>query len=206
MYARSTTINGAPMTVDDGIAHVCDEVMPAVTGMPGCVGLSMLADRESGRCIVTSSWRDLEAMTASSEGVRDMRERAGNILGGPPEVQDWEVAVMHRRSEAPSGACTRVTWSRSDPADVDRVLDAYRAVMVPRMEDYAGFCSVSLMIDRVTGRAASAVTFEDRECMEASRMHARASRDDFARLMRIEITDHDEFDLVLAHLRIPEMV
>jgi hypothetical protein len=42
--------------------------------------------------------------------------------------------------------------------------------------------------------------------MAASRTHARASRDDFARLMRMEITDHDEFDLVLANLGIPETV
>ncbi|PRY48652.1 hypothetical protein LY71_10830 [Geodermatophilus tzadiensis] len=206
MYARSTTLNGAPVTIDDGISYVCDEVMPAVTAMPGCVGLSMLADRESGRCIVTSSWHDLESMRASAEGVRGLRERAASIFGGPPEVHDWEVAVMHRRSEAPSGACTRVTWTRADPSQVDRVLDAYRSVMVPRMEDYPGFCSVSLFLDREQGLSASAVTFEDRDCMESSRTHARASRDDFARLMRIEITDHDEFDLVLAHLRVPETV
>ncbi len=206
MYARSTTISGTPTTIDDGIAHVRDEVMPAVTAMPGCVGLSMLADRATGRSIVTSSWHDLDAMRASSEGVRDMRERAGSVFGGPPEVHEWEVAVMHRRSEAPSGACTRVTWSRCDPADVDRVLEAYRTIMVPRMEGYTGFRSVSLFLDREAGLAASAVTFSTRECMAASRTHARASRDDFARLMRMEITDHDEFDLVLAHLRVPETV
>ncbi|MGY1669388.1 hypothetical protein [Geodermatophilus sp. SYSU D00710] len=206
MYARSTTLTGTPMTVDDGISYVVDEVMPAVTSMPGNVGLSMLADRETGRCIVTSSWHDREAMAASEDGVKGLRERAGGIFGGPPEVQEWEVAVMHRRSEAPSGAATRVTWSRADPADVDRILDAYRTIMVPRMEGYTGFCSVSLFLDREKGLASSAVTFEDRECMAASRTHARASRDDFARLMRMEITDHDEFDLILAHLRIPETV
>jgi hypothetical protein len=180
--------------------------MPAVTAMSGCMGLSMLADRETGRAIVTSSWRDAESMRASDGNIRGMREHAGSIFGGPPEVHEWEVAVMHRRSEAPSGACTRVTWSRCDPADVDRVLDAYRTIMVPRMEGYAGFVSVSLFLDREQGLGVSAVTFEDRDCMAASRTHARASRDDFARLMRMEITDHDEFDLVLAHLRIPETV
>ena len=206
MYARSTTITGTPTTVEDGIAYVRDEVMPAITGMPGNVGLSMLADRETGRCIVTSSWHDREAMAASADGVAGMRERAGSIFGGAPEVQEWEVAVMHRRSEAPSGAATRVTWARAEPADVDRVLDAYRTIMVPRMEGYTGFCSVSLFLDREQGLACSAVTFDSRDCMAASRTHARASRDDFARLMRMEITDHDEFDLVLAHLRVPETV
>ena len=206
MYARSTTLTGAPATIDDGIAYVCDEVMPAITAMPGCVGMSMLADRDTGRCIVTSSWRDLDAMRGSADAVRGLRERAASVFGGPPEVHDWEVAVMHRRSEAPSGAGCRVTWFRMEPHAVDRVLDAYRSVMVPRTEDYPGFCSVSLFLDREEGLAASVVTFEDRDCMEASRTHARASRDDFARLMKVSIIDADEFDLVLAHLRVPETV
>ncbi len=204
MYARSTTVAGSPERVDDGIAHVCDEVRPAVEAMPGCLGLSMLVDRDTGRCIVTSSWRDVEAMRAGAGRVDPLREYAAEVFGGDVDVQEWEVAVMHRRSEAPSGACTRVTWFRADPAGLDRVLDAYRSVMVPRMEDYPGFCSVSLMVDRETGRAASAVTFEDREDMDAGRTHARASRDDFARSMRLEITETAEFDLVLAHLRVPE--
>ncbi|GAB3316060.1 hypothetical protein GCM10027451_32360 [Geodermatophilus aquaeductus] len=206
MYARSTTVAGTPEKVDDGIAFVCDEVMPALTQMPGCAGLSMLTDRETGRCVVTSSWNDVEAMRASADRVRGLRDRAAEVLGGPAEVQEWEIAVMHRRSEAPSGACTRVTWWRTDPARIDRVLDGYRDVLVPRMEDYPGFCSVSLMIDREGGRAASAVTFEDREDMDRGRVHARATRDDFARSMKIEITDAAEFDLVLAHLRAPETV
>jgi quinol monooxygenase YgiN len=206
MYARSTSITGSPENIDDGIAYVCDEVMPAVTEMRGCVGLSMLTDRGTGRCVVTSSWQDAEAMRATTDRVRGLRERAAEVLGGPAEVQEWEIAVMHRRSEAPSGACTRVTWWRADPAGLDRVLDAYRSTMVPRMEDYPGFCSVSLMIDRGSGRAASAVTFEDRDDMDRGRVHARATRDDFARSMRVEVTDAAEFDLVLAHLRVPETV
>src|SRR4051794_27159997 len=58
MYARSTTIHGDPGAVREGIAYVHDEVMPVLRAMDGCVGLSMLADRDSGRCIVTTSWRD----------------------------------------------------------------------------------------------------------------------------------------------------
>ena len=57
MYARSTTIHGRPESVDAATTYVRDEVMPAVRAMDGCVGLSMLADGDSGSCIVTTSWR-----------------------------------------------------------------------------------------------------------------------------------------------------
>ena len=206
MYARTTTIHGDPMRVDDGIAYVRDRVMPALQDMDGCVGLSMLADRESGRCIVTAAWEDETAMRASADGVQAMREQAREIMGGEMQVQEWEFAVMHRRHEAPEGACTRVLWSRAEPGQVDRVLDAYRMTMVPQLEELPGFCSVSLLIDREKGRAASAVTFDDRAAMEASRGDAMRLRDTFVSAMEVTITEVAEFDLVLAHLRVPEMV
>jgi quinol monooxygenase YgiN len=204
MYARSTTIHGNPQAMDDGIAHVRDEVMPMVQKMDGCVGLSMLADRETGHAIVTTSWRDAEAMHASAEGVRASRERAAQIFGGQPEVQEWEVAVMHRTHEAHHGACTRVTWIRGDPDVMDRTIDAFRMSLMPRIEELQGFCSVSMMVHRAEGMAVSAVTYDSRTDMEETRGMARGLRDEFAPAMGIAITDIAEFDLVLAHLRVPE--
>ncbi|MGY1823250.1 antibiotic biosynthesis monooxygenase [Geodermatophilus sp. SYSU D00079] len=204
MYARSTTIHGNREALDEGIAYVRDEVMPMVQQMDGCVGLSMLADRETGHCIVTTSWRDAEAMHASAEGVRASREKAATIFGGQPEVHEWEVAVMHRMHEAHHGACTRVTWIRADPDAMDRTLDAFRMSLVPRIEQLPGFCSVSLMVHRAEGMAVSAVTYDSRLDMEETREQARGLRDEFAPAMGIAITDIAEFDLVLAHLRVPE--
>jgi len=58
--------------------------MPALLGMDGCIGLSMLVDRQGGRCIATSAWRSEEAMLASEDRLRPMRERVGELLGGQP--------------------------------------------------------------------------------------------------------------------------
>ena len=65
MYARSTAIQAQPSSIDAGIAHVRDTVLPSLEGTDGCVGLSLLVDRKSGRCIATSSWESDEAMRAS---------------------------------------------------------------------------------------------------------------------------------------------
>lgn len=207
MYARTTTVTGDPQNVDRAIGYIRDTVMPAVMDMDGCVGLSMLIDRESGRGIVTTAWEDQAAMAATRERVMAMREQAHDVMGGtgPMEVQEWEIAVMHRRHEAPEGACTRVVWSKADVDHIDRVLDAYRMTLVPQMEEMPGFCSVSLMLDREKGRAASAVTFDTREAMEASREDAQRMRDTFVSAMEVSITDMAEFELAVAHLRVPEM-
>ena len=48
MHARSTTIRGRPESVDEGIAFCRDEVLPMCRELPGCMGLSMIVDREIG--------------------------------------------------------------------------------------------------------------------------------------------------------------
>jgi heme-degrading monooxygenase HmoA len=86
MYARTTTIRGSSQAIDDATAYMRDEVMPAVQQMDGFVGLSFLADRDSGRCIVATAWQTEEAMRATMDRVRPLRDRVAEVLGGRPEV------------------------------------------------------------------------------------------------------------------------
>ena len=205
MHARSTTIRAHPESIEAGIAHVRDEVMPAVLGMDGCVGMSMLVDRLSGRCIVTTAWQSMEAMTATAEAVRPARERAAEMLGGRPQVDEWEIAVMHRDHTSAPGACVRATWTRLQPDQVDRGIDVYRMGILPAVQELDGFCSASLMIDRTEGYGVSSVTFDSQEAMERSRVRGEELRERGAREAGIEIVEVGEFELALAHLRVPEM-
>jgi quinol monooxygenase YgiN len=206
MYARSTTITADPQRIDDGIRMVRDELMPAIQGMPGCIGLSMLCDRESGRCIATTSWDSAEAMAATTDRIMDMRRRAMDMMGGRDmSVDEWEIAAMHRVHTPGDDACARVTWTRGDPAMMERTLDAFRMSMIPEMEDVPGFCSLSLMVDRNMGRGSLTVVYRDRRSMDDSRDGAMARRDRFTREMGAEVTDMGEFELAIHHLRVPEM-
>jgi quinol monooxygenase YgiN len=206
MYARSTTMRGSPQAVDDLIANMRDEVMPAVTEMEGCVGLSLLVDRDTGRCIATSAWETPEAMHASAERVRALRDSAAQRFGATPEVQEWEIAVLHRAHRVGDGACARVTWTRTAPANLDAVIAAYQQSLMPWWEQTDGFCSNSLMIDRGTGRCAGAVVFDSREAMMRTRDQFTTLREEFAQRMGMGIVEVAEFDLALAHLRVPETV
>ena len=206
MYARSTTIHADPQRIDAGIAHVRDEVMPAVQEMAGCVGLSMLVDRTSGSCIVTTAWASLPDLESSAPRVAPLRDRAHRLFGTRPEIRVWEIAVLHRAHRTGDGACARVTWARTDAAGLDRVTDAYRESLMPWWEETPGFCSNSLMVDRRDGRCASAVVFEDREAMANTRDQFTTLREEFANRMGVEILEVAEFDLALAHLRVPETV
>ena len=206
MYARSTTITGKPENVDRGLVYVRDRVLPAVLGMDGFVGMSMLADRHSGRCIVTTAWEDRAALDRSAGEVRAMRARAADILGGPATVEEWTIALLHRLHRAPEGACARVTWSRGAPDQLDRMVDAFGVSIVPRLEDIPGFCSVSVLVDPVGGRSTTAVTYTDREAMEESLAVTSGLREEFSRLMGAELIEVATFELVVAHLHVPETV
>ena len=79
MYARSTTFLAQPGSIDEGGAYVDDEVMPALMDMDGCIGLSMICDRDSGRCIVTSAWSTEDAMSATEQRDPEGGDRRGRL-------------------------------------------------------------------------------------------------------------------------------
>ncbi|WP_432879958.1 hypothetical protein ACQPYH_34175 [Kribbella sp. CA-245084] len=206
MYARSTTIRALPMSIDAGIARMRDEVMPMLAELDGCIGLSMLADRESGRCIATSAWRTEEAMRATDEQLRPVRDRiAATLGGGSPEVEEWEIAVLHRDHRSVDGARVRATWVRIDPANLGRAIDVYRLALLPGLEDLAGFCSASLLVDRTSGRTVSSVTYDSQEAMDSNREAAASMRAATAKDAGAEVVDVCEFELAVAHLRVPEL-
>ena len=206
MYARSTTIKADHDKLEAGIAYVRDEVEPVIASMDGCAGLSMLVDRESGRCIVTTSWETEEALAASRQGVQALRERGAEVMGGSPTVDEWEVAVMHRDHTAPEGACCRVGWIQMDPASIESNLQGYRENVVPRVEALDGFCSMSMLVDRTTGRCCGTQTYESPETLAASRDEAAKIRERSIETMGVTFTEVAEFDLVIHHLRVPELV
>jgi len=206
MYARSTTFHGDPHRIDDALSYLRDRAMPALMGMDGFVGLSMLADRASGRCIVTSSFEDLAALRRSATEMRGIRARVADVLQSPQSLEEWQIALLHRLQAAPEGARTHLTWAQTDPERLDPVLDAYAESIVPRLSDLPGFCSVSVLVDPVEGRSATATTFADSTALDAAMTHLAPLLAEFGRQRGSEVTDEADFDLVLASLRVPETV
>jgi hypothetical protein len=205
VFARSTTIQAHPSYIDAGIKHVRDSVMPTLADMEGCLGMSLLIDRGSGRCIATSSWRDEDSLRASEGPVRKLRDDAAEIFHGTAEVSRWEIAVMHRDHHSERGACCRVTWIKTEPAHMDHGVDMWKMAALPQMEELDGFCSASLMIDRAAGRAVSSLTFDSAAAMERNRDRVDSIRDERAREAGAEVLDTCEFELAIAHLHVPEM-
>ena len=208
VYARSTTIQAQPSSIDAGVAHIRDEAKLALQEIDGCAGLSLLTDRQSGRCIITTSWETEDAMHASAERVEPIRARAADMLGGigSPMVEEWEIAVLHRDHRSGEGACARATWVKLPPDQVDQGIDFYKASVLPDLEGLDGFCSASLLVDRASGRSVSCASFDSLEAMERSRDQGTALKKEKIREAGAQELDDCEFELRLAHLRAPELV
>ena len=205
MYARSTTIQGQPSSIDDGIAHTRDSVMPALEGVDGYTGLSLLVDRSSGRCIATSAWQSEEAMRASEESVRPVRNRATEVFGGSADVEGWEIAVLHREHQSSEGACVRATWVKVGADQIGRGIDFYKMTILPALEELEGFCSGSLLVDRASGRGVASATYDSVEAMERNKDQLDRIRATGSQEAHAEVLDECDFELAVAHLRVPEM-
>ena len=206
MYARSTTIIANPSSIDRAVALVRDEVMPALMRIDGCLGLSCLIERESGRCIATSAWQSKETMKASESQVAPVRGQLITSLGASrPLVQEWDIPVMHRAQPAPAGAYARLSWLQGEPATADNAIESFRTV-IPVLDDLPGFCSASLLLNRDIGQAVSTVVYESSEALARTRDAGQTLRDRVAQQTGAEIIDVAEFELALAHLRVPELV
>ncbi|WP_107774220.1 hypothetical protein [Nocardioides sediminis] len=206
MYARSTSITGDAGQVDACVAFVRDEVMPAVTAMDGCIGLSLLVDREGGRCIATTSWLGEEEMRATEGRVGPLRARGSELMGGEAEVDRWEIAVMHREHEAEEGSWCRVTWMQCDPAEVESMIDFFRDTVLLRLDGEDEFCSASFLVDRAGGRCCGTARFESRAGLEATREMVARMREERSATSSTRFTDILECELAIAHLRVPELV
>jgi heme-degrading monooxygenase HmoA len=206
VYARSTTIEAQPESIDAGIAHLRDRVLPALQRIDGCMGLSLLVDRDSGRCIATTSWETQQAMHASAEQARPVRDQAAQAFGGIPTVDEWEIAVLHRDHPSGPGACVRATWLTVRPDQFDRAIQFYRESVLPAVEELEGFCSASLLLDRASWRAVASSTFDSSEAMQHNSDRARSLRTARLRDLGADQLDVGEFELAIAQLRVPELI
>jgi len=206
VFARFSTFNAQISAIDAGIAYVRDEVMMTLQHLDGFVGLSMLTDRTSGRCIATSAWKTEQEMLASAAKADSLRARASEILGSPAGVEEYEIVLLHRAHRAGTGSFVRGSWCHMDPSNLDTVLDVVRISTLPDIEDLPGFSSAGLFVNRETGRACMSVTYDNADALSESRAGADQLRERSMRELGATLDEVCEFELSYAHFHVPELV
>ena len=78
--------------------------------------------------------------------------------------------------------------------------------ILPALEELEGFCSGSRLVDRASGRGVASATLDSVEAMERNKDQLDTIRATGSQEARAEVLDECDFELAVAHLRVPEMV
>jgi heme-degrading monooxygenase HmoA len=89
VFARVSTFEGPPETVDERTRHAGEQVLLALRELDGFSGVLGLADRQGGRVVAVTLWETEEAMRASEEAANRLREDSA-------EAADETVAGVER--------------------------------------------------------------------------------------------------------------
>jgi heme-degrading monooxygenase HmoA len=116
MYARVTTIEGAPDKMDDAARHVREQTLPQLQQMDGFKGFVSLGDRQSGKVLGVAFWESEEALRATEEAVSDVRSGAAEAANGTVSgVEQYEVFVYEAPSAGPLGGVTDTVGGVTQP-------------------------------------------------------------------------------------------
>jgi hypothetical protein len=204
VYGRSTTMKVPVDRLDEAIAYANERLLPTVRGCDGSLGLSMAVNRENGSSIMVSSWKSRETLLASAPALDTLRAEAAALFGDDPLVGEWEIAAMHRVRPSGPDSYLIVTWAKVDHGDVDAVLDLYRFWALPQIDELPGFHSASLMYKREQGIFCGSVSLADKAAAELARPQIDQIRREGIMAAKGYYLDLEDFDLVIAHLDLPE--
>ena len=116
MYARVTTIEGAPERMDDAKGHTQEQTLPQLQKMEGFKGFLALGDRNSGKVLGVAFWESEEALRATEEAVSSERRAAASAAEGTvASVEQYEVFVNEAPSAGPLGTVTDTVGGVTQP-------------------------------------------------------------------------------------------
>lgn len=98
MYARVTTIQGPPESVDESIIVTREKALPQARQIPGFKGALSLVDRTTGKGLTITLWESEEALQTSDEAANQIRSDAVAAITGAEvaSVDRYEVAIDER--------------------------------------------------------------------------------------------------------------
>jgi len=98
MYARVTTIQGPPASVDESIIVTREKALPQARQIQGFKGALSLVDRTTGKGLTITLWESEESLRTSDEAASQIRSDAVSAISGAEivSVERYEVAIDER--------------------------------------------------------------------------------------------------------------
>jgi quinol monooxygenase YgiN len=95
MFARLTTLSFRADKFEEGVKLFKKSVVPAARAQEGFQAIYLLVDREAGRCIAMTLWKDRDAAAANEQNryYQDQLVKFLPFYTSPPIREGFDVAV-----------------------------------------------------------------------------------------------------------------
>ncbi|HMA35914.1 MAG TPA: antibiotic biosynthesis monooxygenase [Chloroflexia bacterium] len=102
MYAAIRQSNAKPGALDEVVRRVDDDLMPALTGMPGFLSYYLITGADAAVTTVSVFETEAEAEACNQFVVRWIAENLRELVARPPDALEGRVAVYRAQAAAPA--------------------------------------------------------------------------------------------------------
>lgn len=204
MYLRVTAFKSEPGKLEEGIAFMKNKIIPSMSKATGYLGATCIVDREKNEGAASTLWESLEAMNNAEQFGQQARSQSSEATGlEVMDVDRFEITLFEMTSPTPQvPSYTRLITAYSDPKKADKVTEMVRQV-VPKIKEQPGFRSYAAGINRATGRGFTISNWATADQREASNTATASSRQPVADAGQMYGLQVQNFETVVADIRVP---
>ena len=177
MWAKFTRVLLDPGRVDDAVAAVDRELLPAVLETPGAMEAYSMVERTRGIGIVVTCWADFGALENSRRTIGERRARVLDAVGA--RIADTAVYEVHGSAPPPPTGvpvCSRVTFVEGLAPDIGEADQTLFNAALARYGDLDGFLSLCWLVDGRSGNGLGITTWQTAGQLRASEQLNRRVR------------------------------
>lgn len=168
MHARLNLITADPLLLGESVKYFEGEVRPAVERLPGNLGMSLLANRESGVAVLESFWVSDYALLDSEKAAAPVRGEVARRVKGTVTAERYRIPVFEQEAPLRGGEGVGLTRMEIEPSAFEDAVEAFGDTAVPWLAETAGFRSALLFADPASGRLISEIVWQDPHALAAS--------------------------------------
>jgi len=179
MWVRASSLRAAPGTIQGLIDDFIQNTVPKIKATPGNVGAVLLVNREQGKCLALTYWKDRAALDSSEATGTSLRTAVATQSGATIEgVQRAETVLMERVGQPQAGAYSRATQFTCPADRMDAGVAHLRTTVVPNLKSIAGFKALICAINRETGTCVVSSVWESLDALKASEAQVAPTREE----------------------------
>ncbi len=179
MWVRASSLRAAPGTIQGLIDDFINNTVPKVKAIPGNVGAVLLVDRQQGKCLALTYWKDRAALDGSETAGTGLRTAVATQSGATIEgVQRAETVLMERVGQPQAGVYSRTTQFTAPADRMDAGVAHLRSTVLPKLKGITGFRALICSLNRETGTGVVASVWESLDALKASDAQVAPTREE----------------------------